>query len=232
MLNFDTYQAVTFDCYGTLMDWETGILSALHAILSNHRKNADDARLLELYGELEAEAENGEFHNYKDVLAKVVRGFGRKLEFSPTKQEAVSLAASIAQWEPFGDTVASLRKLKTKYKLAIISNIDDDLFATTAPKLGVAFDQVITAQQAGAYKPSLRPFHLAIERLGLDPRRILHVGQSLYHDTIPAKSLGMGTVWVCRESRRPGVGAVKQVSATPDLQVPDLVTLVARAFGD
>jgi 2-haloacid dehalogenase len=232
MLNFDNYHAVTFDCYGTLMDWETGILSSLHQILSTHGKSADDARLLELYGKLEAEAESGEFHNYKDVLAEVVRGFGRELEFLPTEQEAASLAASIARWQPFGDTVASLRKLKTKYKLAIISNVDDDLFATTAPKLVVAFDQVITAQQARAYKPSLKPFHLAIERLNLDPRRILHVGQSLYHDACPAKSLGMGTVWVCRESRRPGVGAVKKVSATPDLQIPDLATLAATIFGD
>jgi len=161
-----------------------------------------------------------------------VRGTGKELGFVPDAVEADSLAASITQWQPFGDTVSSLQRLKTKYKLAIISNIDDDLFATTKPKLGVLFDQVITAEQAGAYKPSLKPFQLAVKRLALDPRQILHVGQSLYHDTVPAQSLGMGTVWVNRKSRRPGVGAVKKVEATPDLVVPNLETLTASAFQD
>jgi 2-haloacid dehalogenase len=230
MLNFSDYRALTFDCYGTLMDWETGILTALHKILAENGKTVDDAYLLELYGKLEAEAESGEFRNYKQVLAQVVHGIGEELGFAPEAREADSLSASIVQWQPFEDTVPSLRRLKTKYQLAIISNIDDDLFATTRPKLGVTFDQVITAEQAGAYKPSLKPFRLAIQRLGLDPKQILHVGQSLYHDTVPAQSLGMGTVWVNRRSRRPGVGAVKKVEATPDLQVPDLQTLAAAIF--
>lgn len=232
MLNFPEYRALTFDCYGTLMDWETGILTVLHTVLAAHGKSADDATLLELYGKLEAEAESGPFRNYKQVLAEVVRGVGREFEFVPQSRESESISASIAQWQPFEDTLPSLRRLKAKYRLAIISNVDDDLFATTKPKLGVEFDQVVTAEQAGAYKPSLKPFHLAIERLGLDPKQILHVGQSLYHDTIPAQLLGMGTVWVNRKSRRPGVGAVKRVEATPDLQVPNLETLAATVFRD
>ena len=230
MLKFSDYRALTFDCYGTLMDWETGILTALHKVLAEHGKTAEDAYLLELYGKLEADAESGPFRNYKQVLAEVVRGIGEELGFVPEAREADSLSASIAQWQPFEDTVPSLQRLKAKFHLAVISNIDDDLFATTRPKLKVEFDQVITAEQAGAYKPSLKPFQLAIQRLELDPKQILHVGQSLYHDTIPAQSLGMGTVWVNRVSRRPGVGAVKKVEATPDLQVPDLQTLAAAIF--
>jgi 2-haloacid dehalogenase len=231
-MNFEQYSALTFDCYGTLMDWETGILTVLHNILALHGAIADDSTVLTLYGAVEAEAESGPYRPYRDVLADVVRGIGQRLGFSPSAVEADSLAQSIATWQPFKDTVPSLRQLKSRYRLAIISNIDDDLFATTAPKLGVDLDEVVTAGQAHAYKPSLKLFNMAIERLGIEPNRILHVGQSLYHDAVPAKSLGMGTVWVNRHSKRPGVGAVKSISATPDLEVADLATLVQTIFSE
>jgi 2-haloacid dehalogenase len=112
--------------------------------------------------------------------------------------------------------------------LAIVSNVDDDLFAATRPQLGVEFDQVITAQQAGAYKPSLKIFELALSRVGVPAHRVLHVGQSLYHDVIPAQSLGLATVWVNRPSARTGVGAVKAVEGRPDLQVSSLAELAAQ----
>jgi 2-haloacid dehalogenase len=120
-----------------------------------------------------------------------------------------------------------LAALAKHYRLAVISNIDDDLFAYSAPKLGVKFDVVVTAQQAAGYKPALRNFHMALERLGLDAGQVLHAGQSIYHDAIPAKSLGMQTVWVNRPSRREGVGAVKRVEGKADLQVRSLAELVA-----
>ena len=123
--------------------------------------------------------------------------------------------------------LVALRSLQTRFRLAIISNIDDDLFATTEPKLGVKFDQIITAQQAGAYKPSLKIFELALSRIGVPAHRVLHVGQSIYHDVIPAQSLGLATVWVNRPSARSGVGAVKAVEGHPDLQVSSLVELAA-----
>ena len=104
--------------------------------------------------------------------------------------------------------------------------MDDDLFSATGRRLEVAFDEVITAQQAGAYKPSLKIFKLAQQRLGVTPVQWLHVGQSIYHDVIPAKSLGIATVWVNRPSPRPGAGAAKAASGDPDLEVPDLKTLV------
>jgi 2-haloacid dehalogenase len=225
MLNFAQFQVLTFDCYGTLIDWETGIFSALRPILAAHGKTIADFDLLNLYSELEAEAEQGEFRRYREVLQSVVRGFGERLRFKPTEVQLRSLPDSLANWPPFPDTVAALRKLKTRYRLAIISNVDDDLFATTAPLLEVAFDEVITAQQAGAYKPSLKMFKLAQQRIGAAPGQWLHVGQSIYHDVIPAKSLGIATVWVNRPSPRPGAGAAKAASGQPDLEVPDLKTL-------
>jgi 2-haloacid dehalogenase len=225
MLDFTRFKVLTFDCYGTLIDWETGIFSALRPILAAHDKPIADAALLQLYSELEASAEQGEFLRYRDVLQSVVRGFGQRLGFSPTDAEVRSLPASLANWQPFPDTVEALRKLKSRYQLAVISNVDDDLLAATAPKLGVAFDHVITAQQAACYKPCMRIFKLAEERTGVSRDQWLHVGQSIYHDVIPAQSLGIATVWVNRPSPRPGSGAAKAATGKPDLEVPNLKTL-------
>jgi 2-haloacid dehalogenase len=225
VLDFARFQVLTFDCYGTLIDWETGIFSTLRPLVAAHGKTVSDFELLNLYSELESEAERGEFRTYREVLQSVVRGFGERLGFSPTESEVRSLPDSLASWPPFPDTVAALRELKRRYRLAIMSNVDDDLFAPTARRLDVAFDEVITAQQAGAYKPSLKIFQLAQRRLGVDAAQWLHVGQSIYHDVIPAKSLGIATVWVNRPSPRPGAGAAKAASGQPDLEVPDLKTL-------
>jgi 2-haloacid dehalogenase len=120
-----------------------------------------------------------------------------------------------------------LCKLHKRYRLAIISNVDDDLFAATRPKLEVKFDHVVTAQQARAYKPSLKIFELALSRIAVPTHRILHVAQSLYHDAVPAHSLGIATVWVNRPSKRSGVGAVKSAQAQPDLHVSSLQELAA-----
>jgi 2-haloacid dehalogenase len=229
MLDFTRFQILTFDCYGTLIDWETGIFSVLRPILAAHSKMISDFALLEMYSELEAKAEQGEFQPYREVLQSVVRGFGERLGFTPSASEVRSLPDSLAHWPPFADTVAALRRLKSHYQLAIISNVDDDLFAATAPKLGVAFDHVITAQQARAYKPSLKVFRMAQEKIDVAPERWLHVGQSIYHDVIPAKSLGIATVWVNRPSLRPGAGAARAASGQPDLQVPNLSTLANLA---
>jgi 2-haloacid dehalogenase len=225
MLDFAQFEVVSFDCYGTLIDWETGIFSALRPILAAHNKKLGDAELLALYSELESEAEQREFRSYREVLKSVVRGYGKRLEFKPTEAEEESLPASLANWKPFPDTVAVLRKLKERYQLAIISNVDDDLFAATARRLEVPVDHLITAQQARAYKPSLKIFNLARQRIGVAPANWLHAAQSVYHDVIPAKSLGISTVWVHRPSPRPGSGAAKAATGEPDLEVPDLATL-------
>ncbi|MGD0178420.1 MAG: haloacid dehalogenase type II [Terriglobales bacterium] len=225
MLDLTHFKVLTFDCYGTMIDWETGIFSALRPILAAHKKSIADSELLQLYSELEASAEQGEFLRYRDVLQSVVRGFGEHLEFVPTDAEVRSLPDSLANWPPFPDTVEALRKLKSRYQLAVISNVDDDLFAATAPKLGVAFNHVITAQQAGCYKPCMRIFKLAEERIGVSRDQWLHVAQSIYHDVIPAQSLGIATVWVNRPSPRPGAGAAKAAAGKPDLEVPNLRAL-------
>jgi 2-haloacid dehalogenase len=229
MLHFNRFEILTFDCYGTLIDWETGILAALHRILSAHKKKIDDASVLKLYGDFEQRSEQGAFRPYREVLESVVRQFGAELRFTPTAQEVHSLPDSLASWKPWPDTVAALRLIKARFRLAILSNIDDDLFAFTRPQLEVDFDEVLTAQQAQAYKPSLKIFELALSRIKAPAHRVLHVGQSVYHDVIPAQALGLATVWVNRPSARPGVGAVKSAEATPDLTVTSLAELAELA---
>src|SRR5436305_1533896 len=131
MLDFTRFEILTFDCYGTLINWEAGLLPALHRILSAHGKNLEDATVLKLYGEFEHLAEQGDFHPYRQVLESVVRRFGASLGFTPTDEECASLPNSLAEWNPWPDTVEALRRLKSRYRLAIISNVDDDLFAAT-----------------------------------------------------------------------------------------------------
>jgi len=142
-------------------------------------------------------------------------------------EEEASLARSLKNWKAWSDTVSALQQLQKKFKLAICSNIDDDLFAPTARKLKIHFTDVITAQQARCYKPCRDLFRLALQRLNASPDQVLHVGQSIYHDVVPAKGLGMSTVWVNRPSARAGVGAVKASAEKPDWEIPDLATLAA-----
>jgi 2-haloacid dehalogenase len=230
MLDFARFEILTFDCYGTLINWEAGILPVLQRILEAHGHALEDHVLLQLYGDFEQHAEQGNFQSYRQVLVSVVRQFGEELDFVPSSQEENSLPDSLAAWEPWPDTVPALRRLTRRFRVAILSNIDDDLFANTRPKLGIDLADVVTAQQAEAYKPSLKLFELALRRLNVPAHRILHVGQSIYHDVIPAQRLGMATVWVNRPSARPGVGAVKSAVGAPDLTATSLDELATLAL--
>jgi 2-haloacid dehalogenase len=225
-MEFSRFTTISFDCYGTLIDWEAGILPVLRSVLVNHGQSLADAAILELYGEFEAEAESGPYQSYREVLQFVVRSFAKRLQFEATSAEIHSLHESVHAWPAFPDTVAALRELHKRLKLVVISNIDDDLFAETRKHLGVEFDGVITAQQARSYKPSVNNFQIALRRLALSPDRLLHAGQSVYHDVVPARSLGISTAWVNRKSARPGIGAVRASDGRPDLEVPDLASLV------
>ena len=230
MLQFNAFEVLTFDCYGTLIDWETGIWEALRPVAAAHCIDLSPDKALELYGELETEIERGEYREYKAVLQMVLKGLGARLGFDPTADEQRQFSMSVRDWPAFSDSAAALQALKKRYKLAIVSNIDDDLFAFSAQRLQVEFDWIITAQQARSYKPSPNNFHLAFERIKLPRTKILHVAQSLYHDIAPAKALGLSTVWVNRRHDKKGFGATPPAQAQPDLEVPDLQTL-ARQIG-
>ena len=228
MIDFTEIETLTFDCYGTLINWENGILSAVKPVLESHNIALEDEKILELYAELESEIEKEGYIRYREVMRKVMEKIGEKLGFHPLNEELNCLVNSLKDWKPFPDTVESLKLLKRRYKLVIISNVDDDLFSLSQKHLEVEFDWVITAEQVGSYKPSLNNFRFAIERIG-NPDKILHVAQSLYHDIVPAKKLGINAVWVNRRKGKTGSGATPYVEVTqelkPDLEVANLKEL-------
>ncbi len=230
-LDFGRFDALTFDCYGTLIDWETGIASALRACLDPHGVAATDDELLEAYGRAEASAEAGPYRRYREVLARAFRDVCDAQGIEPTGEEVARFAGSVGQWPAFADSPTALARLKARFRLGVITNCDDDLFALSSARLGVTFDWVVTAQQVGSYKPDERNFLAAFARLRLPRARILHVAQSLFHDHVPAKRLGLSTVWVDRRHDRPGFGATPPADAAPDLVVPDMATLADLALG-
>jgi 2-haloacid dehalogenase len=229
MVDFDRFTHLTFDCYGTIIDWEAGILAAVGPVLERHGASLGEAELLQLYARFEAEQEAGEYKPYRQVLAAVMESMGTELGFTPSEADLLALPESVGSWPPFADSVEALQRLQMSFELVILSNIDDDLFAATERLLGLEFDEVITAQQVGSYKPSTRNFEFALERLQVPREQVLHVAQSLFHDHTPAKELGFTTAWVNRPSRCPGVGVAPPTRSSPDLEVRDLRSLVELA---
>ena len=226
-VDVDAFDALTFDCYGTLIDWETGLLAGLHAVLDPRGIQAADEVILETYAGFEADAEAGPYLRYRDVLGVGLRGVCASLGVEPTEAEIATFGGSVADWPAFADSAAALARLETRYRLGVITNCDDDLFAASNRRLGVDFDWVITAEQARGYKPRIANFELAFERIDVPRERILHVAQSLFHDHVPAKALGMTTVWIDRRHDRPGSGATPPADATPDLVFPDMAGFAA-----
>lgn len=229
MIEFEKFTHLTFDCYGTIIDWEAGILAAVAPVLERHGVSVGEAEILQLYARLEAEQEAGAYKPYKQVLMGVMGGLGDELGFTPSEADLLALPESVGVWPPFADSVEALQRLQMGFELVILSNIDDDFFAATEAMLGVDFDEVITAQQVGTYKPSRRNFDVALDRLLVPRQQVLHVAQSLFHDHAPAKQLGFTTIWVNRPSRCPGIGVAPPTRCSPDLEVPDLASLVALA---
>lgn len=229
MLDFSRYRALTFDCYGTLIDWESGIASALRPVMRAHGIQVGDAELMGLYAEIEGEGKSGDYRPYREVLRATVRGICARLGFVPSLSEVECLAESLGSWQPFPDTIDALRRFQSRYRLCIVSNVDDDLFVGTARVLEVELDYIVTAEQAGSYKPSHNNFRMAIERMGIPKERVLHVAESVKLDIEAAKSFGMDAVWVNRHS---GSDLEGSASGNPsdgesgaDLEVPDLKTL-------
>jgi 2-haloacid dehalogenase len=220
-MDYSGFDALTFDCYGTLVDWERGILAALPAGL-------DEERVLEAFAEFEAGLEAGPYLRYREVLERCYDGLAVRFGFEPDADQRAAFGDSVGDWPPFGDSPDALARLKERFKLGVITNCDDDLFARTNARLGVEFDWVITAQQVGAYKPSERGFREAFARIDLPRERILHVAQSLFHDHVTAKRLGLSTVWIDRRAGRGG-GATPAAEAKPDATFSDMASFAAEA---
>ncbi len=213
-VDYDAFDVLTFDTYGTLIDWEAGIAAALRAALPQLAGLSDD-ELCERFAAYESAAEVP-YQPYRGVLADSLRAVAHEYDVVVDDAAVARFSESVRDWPTFPDSAAALARLKERFKLAVITNCDTDLFAASSARLGVEFDWIITAEIAGSYKPDLNNFHVAFETIEASRERILHVAQSLFHDHVPAKSLGMTTVWIDRRHDRSGFGATPPASATPD----------------
>jgi 2-haloacid dehalogenase len=225
------FKLMTFDCYGTLVDWEAGILSVLQPWAATAHVAAQGEELLAVFGNTESRAEGAMPKCvYREILRETMKNIAAYFGKSASASEQDALANSVGEWPVFADTVESLRALKQWHKLMVVSNVDRISFARTAPKLGVALDGLVTAEEVGAYKPDVRMFERALQvagEMGVKKEEVLHVAQSLYHDVIPAKALGLTTIWVDRRGGKAGGATPKPGGdATPHLQVSSLRELV------
>jgi len=222
--SLDNFDVLSFDCYGTLIDWETGIWDALQPLLMRNRvTHLARPEALTRYARIEAAVETEDPSAlYSTVLETVHRRLAEDLQLSTTLGMDRDFGHSIGLWPAFPDTADALRKLQTRYRLVILSNVHEEGFAASNRKLGVAFDRVFTAEAIGSYKPSRENFEYLVENLGIDPARILHTAQSLYHDHVPAKEFGLATAWVDRQRLSTGGewGATAPVENAPE---PDFV---------
>ena len=212
------WEVLTFDCYGTLVDWEEGIAGAFLASAREAGVRLDRHAVLAAYADAEPRVQREAFRPYREVLARAAVKVAGRLGWTLTGDDADFLAASLPGWPIFSDTNPTLRRLAAAgLELGILSNVDNDLIAATAEHFTVSIDFFVTAQDVGAYKPSHAHFLAARKRIA--GRRWLHVAQSWFHDVEPATALGVPVAWVNRKAERP-LGA-----ATPAVVVPDLAAL-------
>lgn len=211
MSEFSSFAALSFDCYGTLIDWETGIREALAPWAQANRLEDEGDGLIETFGRLETVVESEHpAMVYPEVLFHTLCRMSEHYGVEFRAGDGADFGASVGRWPAFPDSAEALRRLQSRFKLIILSNIDGGSFALSQARLQTEFDLVITAQDVGAYKPDLRGFHRLLDSLGplgIERNQLLHVAQSLYHDHEPAQDLGLPTVWIDRRHDQEGFGA-------------------------
>ena len=241
MADLSDFEVLSFDCYGTLIDWETGIWDAFQPVLmENGRDDVSRAALLEAFAEEESRLEQEHpTLPYDRILEMVHAGLRRRFRLSGSGDMDRTFSASLPHWPAFPDTAEALRLLKRRFRLVILSNVHREGFAASNRKLGVSFDAVLTAQDIGSYKPDPANFHHLVAHVrdawGVAPDRILHVAQSMFHDHVPAAKAGLARVWIDRQGLSKGGawGATARVDTMPEplATYPDLASFVAVAVG-
>ena len=217
------YKVLTFDCYGTLIDWETGIWDALQPlIVASGKDHVPRDVLLAMYGRYEHDLQQTDSEaNYADVLARVHAAMADELGVRGREDLDAAFSDSLPLWPAFADSADALRFLKKHFRLVILSNVHRDGFAASNRKLGVEFDAIYTAEDIGSYKPSRRNFEYLLAHLqhdfGFEPDDILHTAQSLFHDHVPAKAMGLANAWIDRQRLSTGgsQGATAPVAEPP-----------------
>jgi 2-haloacid dehalogenase len=227
------FDALSFDCYGTLIDWEHGLREGLQKVAALQSPSPDVDDLLESYGDAEAEVERtNPGMLYPQVIAESVVRAGNAHGIAVPLELGLEIGASVPDWPTFPDSAEALARLSQRYKLIILSNVDRASFAGSNERLGVTFDAVLTAEDIGSYKPDPRNFQALLEQMqgmGIAQDKLLHVAQSLFHDHVPAKAAGLSTVWIDRRGNRPGYGAtpIPEDAIQPDWAFPSMA-----AFAD
>ncbi len=216
------YQVLTFDCYGTLIDWEGGMRAALASVIEKRGLSLDPFEVHEKYAEIEPEIQETRGGRYVDVMRMGVRETFAHFGVEVTDEEAGVFGDTLASWPKFSDTTAALTEMKNRgYKLVILSNTDENFIRQSIDNIGVEFDEVITAQAVGTYKPARGHWDRMLETLGVSKDIVLHVAQSYYHDVVPATGLGFKMAWINRKGQTPWG------DARPDYEFPDLKSILS-----
>ena len=229
------FEALSFDCYGTLIDWEQGIWDATAAWRERTQVTVERETLLEAFGAIESSTEAANPSTpYPHILTLVMRALGERFGAPADDREAEGFGRSVGDWPAFPDSQAALRRLATRYRLIILSNVDRASFAASNARLGVTFDAIVTAQDVGSYKPDPRNFEALLataDGLGVPRSRLLHVAQSLFHDHVPAKAIGLRTAWIDRRHDRVGAGATPRPDGAvePDFVFASMEALAAAS---
>jgi 2-haloacid dehalogenase len=232
---FSHVRACSFDCYGTLIDWEQGIADALAGWAGQHAVGLDSEELVDLFSRYESGVQQAHpTASYPQVLEMTLERIAAACGATASRPECELFAASVGNWPPFPDSAAALERLAQRFDLIVLSNVDRASFARSAALLGTEFDLVITAQDTGVYKPDPASFRALLEAVsarGLEPSQLLHVAQSLYHDHEPAKAAGLATVWIDRRHDRDGFGATPPPSGgvQPDWRFGSLIEFADAA---
>lgn len=230
-MRLSDYEILTFDCYGTLIDWESGIVAELRNWAQRNGAFPSDGQLLEVFAGFESKHQSlTPEAPYPEVLAAVFMDLAGHWGIAASRDEARTFGQSVERWPAFADSPAALAYLKRHFKLGILSNVDRASFALSNAKLAVKFDKIVTAQDVGSYKPDPRNFERLLAELaemGIAAEAVLHVAQSLFHDIAPAGRLGLKTVWVNRRKGKDGWGATPPPPEPihPDLEVASLQEL-------
>ncbi len=232
---FAQFRALSFDCYGTLIDWETGITQALQPWVTRHALNVTRDEILDAFSATETVVQSERpSAPYPLVLAEVLRRMGARFGVGVSGTEAGTFGASVGDWPAFQDSADALRRLGTRFSLLVLSNVDRRSFARSNRHLGVTFDRIVTAEDVGSYKPSPANFTAlltAIDDLGLTPDQLLHVAESLYHDHVPAHHAGLRSVWIHRRHAVAGFGATPppDVDVRPEWRFESMAAFAAAA---
>jgi 2-haloalkanoic acid dehalogenase type II len=213
------YSALSFDCYGTLIDWESGIIESLSGLVKRVDRELTRNEILQMHAKFESgqQALTPDML-YRDVLAVVYSCLAKEWNVSVTDNDCIEYGLSVGNWDSFPDTVEALKYLKTRFRLFILSNVDNETFARSNKKLGIEFDGIFTAEDIGSYKPSKANFDYLIGRIeaaGIDRRELLHVAESLFHDHVPAKGIGLNTCLINRRHGLMGFGATMVPDSAP-----------------